>query len=211
MEYIFWIWEFLVQNTWLLITIFASAILASLTLYSGQITSNFIGGIMLSTRSIYKTGDYVTIGEAHGRVRRVGWLYTQLEDTVNRNVHIIENSAVTGVIINHSKIGGSPVYVEIPIYDYNGITRIAFGEFLVDTVTAWDENHEEAKINAWIDSHDGEAEIWKVITHIPDDKLSESDIMAGELKVILCEELEAHGFVIRDDDRVDVFMGKEDA
>jgi hypothetical protein len=202
-------WEWLVQNTWLLLSIFASAFLASLTLYSGQFTSNLIGGVMLMTRGIYRKGDYVTIGEAHGKVQRVGWLYTHLTDEVGRNVFIIENSAVTGVIVNHSRIQGAPVYVDVPIYDYGNYDRAGVEWAILNAMRTWSHRFDVA-LQAWVQSHDGEAEIWRALIYVADEKLARAEMLAGELRKRICETLEAQGVTVRDDDRVDVYMGGAD-
>ena len=167
-----------------------------------------IGGLLIRSQRIYKAGEYVTIAEVQGKVRKVGLLYTYLEANVARNLYVIENAiAVTGVIVNHSRIGGSPVTVDIPIYDPGTLSRPEIGKCLTGLLEDWPLRFDDT-FQAWLETHDGEAEIWRIMVYIPDHRMDEIGLIAGDLKIQLCDRLESLGVVVRDDDRVDVFIDK---
>lgn len=206
MDLLLFAWQWVVTNFWLLISILAGAVLASFTLYSGQISSNLIGRFLIRGQDLYRAGEFVTLDGAQGRVVRIGWLYTYLEVPVQRQLHTIENSAaVAGEVVNHSRIGGSPVFVDVPIYEYGPLDRIALRDLMVDTLNAWTEAYDD-QADAWLNGHDGEAEIWRGLAYVGDEDIGHAEMLAGGAKALVCNALEAAGLVVRDDDRVDNFV-----
>ncbi len=80
-----------------------------------SVGQNLVAGAMIRIDDIYRVGEAVTIGDLHGTVVYRTMLRTELELPDGSKAWVPNSSFQDGQVLNHSRLGGWRVCVEVPL------------------------------------------------------------------------------------------------
>lgn len=80
-----------------------------------SVGQNLVAGAMIRIDDVYRVGEAVTIGDLHGIVVYRTMLRTELELPDGSKAWVPNSSFQDGQVLNHSRLGGWRVCVEVPL------------------------------------------------------------------------------------------------
>jgi small-conductance mechanosensitive channel len=80
-----------------------------------SVGQNVVAGAMIRIDDVYRVGEAVTIGDLHGTVVYRTMLRTELELPDGSKAWVPNSSFQDGQVLNHSRLGGWRVCVEVPL------------------------------------------------------------------------------------------------
>jgi hypothetical protein len=93
---------------------------------SQSLIGNLVGGVLILVTRPFKYGDFIQSGDVSGNVKRIGWIYTQVETPVGPVVFVPNSGLVDSQSVNRTAGGARKVDVKVPVrLPPGGLERIS--------------------------------------------------------------------------------------
>lgn len=127
---------------------------------------NFVAGTMIRIDDLYEVGEVVTVGELNGKVAHRSLLRTELELPDGSKAWVPNSTFQDQEVLNHSRMGGWRVSVEIPLDRASDRSRAQ--EVMDEVISSLDWNSHGKRAFVVFDRVGGEAMFFTAYAWIDD-------------------------------------------